>query len=144
MARKLFVAGNWKMNTSLAAAEDLATALVEGIGSVKEVDVAVCPPFPYLVAVGSALGVSNIALGAQDVFYEDNGAYTGEVSTMMLKDVGCRYVIAGHSERRHVIGETDEIVNRKVLQALSDGLDVIFCVGELLEEREGEQTLEAM
>jgi len=144
MARKLFVAGNWKMNTSLAAAEDLATALVEGIGSVKEVDVAVCPPFPYLVAVGSALGVSNIALGAQDVFYEDNGAYTGEVSTMMLKDVGCRYVIAGHSERRHVIGETDEIVNRKVLQALSDGLDVIFCVGELLEEREGEQTLDVV
>jgi triosephosphate isomerase len=144
MARKLFVAGNWKMNTSLAAAEDLATALVEDIGSVSEVDLAVCPPFPYLVAVQGVLGVSNIALGAQDVFYEDNGAFTGEVSTMMLKDVGCRYVIVGHSERRHVIGETDELVNRKILQALSDGLDVIFCVGELLEEREADQTLEVV
>jgi triosephosphate isomerase len=83
-------------------------------------------------------------LGAQNVWYEDNGAYTGEVSTAMLKDVGCRYVILGHSERRHVLGESDEVINRKVVKSLADGLDVMFCVGELLEQRQADQTFEVV
>ena len=107
-------------------------------------DLAVCPPFVYLPDVAAALAGSRIALGAQDMFYEDNGAFTGEVSGAMLKDVGCRYVILGHSERRHVIGETDEMINRKVVKALADGLEVIFCVGELLEERQAGRTLEVV
>ena len=144
MARKLFVAGNWKMNTDHASAVDLATLLVGEIGKVHAVDMAVCPPFPYLMSVGEALGVSRIELGAQNAYSEDNGAYTGEVSTEMLKDVGVRYVIVGHSERRHVIGETDELINRKVIKVLSDLMDVILCVGELLEEREAGRTMEVV
>ncbi len=144
MARKLFIAGNWKMNTDMSGAKELASALVEKIGSVEDVDLAVCPPNVYLWAVGEALSGSNIELGAQNVFYEDNGAFTGEVSTAMLKDVGCRYAIIGHSERRHVIGETDELINKKILKALSDGLDVMFCVGELLEQRKSNETLEVV
>ena len=144
MSRKLFIAGNWKMYTSSASAAALAGELVKLMGTLDEVDVAVCPPFVYLPAVGKALAGSRIALGAQDMFYEGEGAFTGEVSGSMLKDVGCRYVILGHSERRHVIGETDEVVNRKVLKALSDGLLPILCVGELLEERQGGKTLEVV
>ncbi len=144
MSRKLFVAGNWKMNTSLAEARALAAGLAEKIGSVDSVDIAICPPFVYIPAVVEAVSGSNIAVGGQNLFYESNGAYTGETSTDMLKDVGCKYVILGHSERRHVIGETDEIVNRKVIKALADGLDVIFCVGELLAEREAGQTDEVV
>ena len=140
MSRKLFIAGNWKMNTSQADSTDLAKALVEVIGSVDTVDMAVCPPSVYLSSVAGTLAGSNIALGGQNVFYEDNGAFTGELSTAMLKDVGCKYVILGHSERRHVIGESDELINRKVVKSLADGLLVILCVGELLEERQASQT----
>jgi len=144
MPRKLFVAGNWKMNTSKAEAVALARALVEQIGSQEAVDTAVCPPFIYLTAVAEVISDSRIDLGAQNMFYEDNGAYTGEISGAMLTDAGCRYVILGHSERRHVIGETDEIINRKIVKALGDGLEVIFCVGELLAEREAHQTLDVV
>jgi triosephosphate isomerase len=144
MSRKLFIAGNWKMNTSSAEAVRLAGVLAAEIGSVADVDLAVAPPFVYLLAVREALAGTRIALGAQDVFYQDDGAYTGEISGAMLKDVGCRYVILGHSERRHVIGETDELINRKIVKALSDGLEVIFCVGELLEERESGGTLDVV
>ena len=140
MARKLFVAGNWKMNTSRASAVTLAREVAETLGGVDAADVAICPPSVYLAAVGEALAGSGVAMGAQNVWYEDDGAYTGEVSTAMLKDVGCRYVILGHSERRHVLGETDEVINRKVVKALADGLDVMFCVGELLEQRQADQT----
>jgi len=144
MPRKLYIAGNWKMNTSLAEGQALAEGLVRRLGEVDDVDLAVAPPFVYLCAVRQALGNGRIALGAQDMFYEDNGAYTGEVSAPMLKDVGCRFVILGHSERRHVIGETDELINRKALRALADGLEVILCVGELLEQRHAGQTLEVV
>jgi len=119
--RKPFVAGNWKMNTD-------------------KVTVAVCPPFVYLGAVANALRSSNIAVGAQDMYFESKGAFTGEISTSMLKDVGCTYVLCGHSERRHVIGETDELINKKVAAAISGGLLPILCVGELLAEREASQT----
>jgi len=144
MARKLFVAGNWKMNTSLASAKALVGELVELVGKSDKVDVAICPPFTYLGAVGEMILSSNIALGAQNMFYEDNGAFTGEISSSMLKDVGCKYVILGHSERRHVIGESDELINRKVLKAITDGLAPILCVGELLAEREADQTMEVV
>jgi len=144
MARRAFVAGNWKMNTSSRGAVELAKALAASIGSLDGVDLAVCPPFVHLAAVRAALAGSRIALGAQDVFYEDDGAYTGEVSTAMLKDVGCRCVIIGHSERRHVLGETDEVINRKVIKALAGKLEVIFCVGELLEERKSGLTMDVV
>ncbi len=144
MSRKLFVAGNWKMNTSCDEAVSLAKAIVEQLGFTDEVDLAVCPPAVYLASVSQALDSSKIALGAQNMFYEDNGAFTGELSSAMLKDVGCTYVILGHSERRHVIGETDELINRKVAKALADGLKPILCVGELLEEREANQTIEVV
>jgi len=140
MPRKPFIAGNWKMNLNGRGAVELARGLVAAIGSVEAVDLAVCPPAVYLREVAGALKGSRIALGAQNMFDEDDGAYTGEISGSMLKDVGCRYVILGHSERRHVIGESDEIVNRKVLKALADGLEVIFCVGELLAERQAGRT----
>jgi triosephosphate isomerase len=144
MSRRLFVAGNWKMNTDADAAVALARALVERIGGVDAVDLAVCPPLVYLQAVGDALAGSRIALGAQNVYFEDNGAFTGETSTAMLKDVGCTCAIIGHSERRHVIGETDELINRKVLKAVADGLKPILCVGELLGEREAGETKEVV
>jgi len=128
----------------MESASALAGAIVEKIGSVDTVDLAVCPPFPYLSSVKEALGDSKIALGAQDVFYEDRGAYTGEVSTEMLKDVGCTYAICGHSERRHVIGETDELINRKVLKCISDGIMPILCVGELLTQRQADEIIEVV
>ncbi len=144
MARKLFIAGNWKMNLDKASAVALAQGLAKELGSESGVDLAVCPPSVYLDAVSEALKGTKIAVGGQNCFYEDNGAFTGEVSTAMLKDVGCRYVILGHSERRHVIGETDELINRKVLKVLADGLLPILCVGELLEEREANRTDEVV
>jgi triosephosphate isomerase len=134
MARKLFMAGNWKMNTSAAGSVELANGMVGSLGGTDMVDLAVFPPLVYIVNVVEVLKGSNVHVGAQNMFYEDNGAYTGEISAQMLKDIGCRYVIVGHSERRHVIGETDELISRKVVKALSEGLEVIFCVGELLEE----------
>ncbi len=144
MPRKPFIAGNWKMNTDLSAAKALAGQLRESIGAIEEVDLAVAPPLPYIAPVKDVLEGSRIAVAAQNMFYESNGAYTGEVSAEMLKDIGCEYVILGHSERRHVIGESDEIINRKILKALESDLDVIFCVGELLEEREAERTMEVV
>ena len=134
--RKKFVAGNWKMFTTASSATALARAVAQGVGSEDRVSVAVCPPFPYLEPVRDALRGSNVALGAQNLYPEREGAFTGEVSPTMLADVGCKYVILGHSERRHKLGETDEFINRKVLAALQAGLQVILCVGETLAERE--------
>ena len=134
--RNLFVAGNWKMNLNRQGSCALAGALKARVGSVTDVTLAVCPPFVYLEAVAGVLAGSRIAVGAQDMYTEPEGAFTGEVSGPMLLDVGCRYVIIGHSERRHVIGESDGLINRKVLKALEFGLRPIVCVGEKLEERE--------
>ncbi|MCE5279212.1 MAG: triose-phosphate isomerase [Planctomycetaceae bacterium] len=144
MPRKLFIAGNWKMNTSCQSAAALAKALVEKVGQTTAVDVAVAPPFVYLPAVSAALAGSRIGLSGQNMSCENDGAFTGEISAAMLKDVGCRFVILGHSERRHVIGETDEFINRKVRKALADGLEVIFCCGELLEERRAGATMDVV
>jgi triosephosphate isomerase len=138
--RKKFIAGNWKMFTSATTSRQLAAAVVQGVGKDASVSVAVCPPFPYLLAVADVLKGSPVQLGAQNCFFEKEGAYTGEVSPLMLVDVGCRYVIVGHSERRHKLGETDAVINRKLHAALAVGLHVILCVGETLEERERDQT----
>jgi triosephosphate isomerase len=138
--RQKFVAGNWKMYTNAATARRLAEAIVKGLGSETRVAVAVCPPFPYLALVGDVLRGSPVALGAQNCYVEREGAFTGEVSPAMLADVGCRYVILGHSERRHKLGETDAFINRKVHAALGAGLEVILCLGETLAERQGGHT----
>src|SRR5436305_8246655 len=138
MPRTPFVCGNWKMFTTAASGRELAAAVVRGAGQ-QGVRVAVCPPFPYLAAVGEVLRGSPVALGAQNLYPAKEGAFTGEVSPTMLIDVGCRYVILGHSERRHVLGETDEFINRKVKAALEAGLEVILCIGETLQERQGNQ-----
>jgi triosephosphate isomerase len=135
--RRLFVAGNWKMTQTRASAVALAREVAVGAKSaVSEVDVAVAPPFVYLAAVKEALGGSDVRLAAQNAYFEEPGAFTGEVALDMLKDVGCEWVILGHSERRHILGESDELINRKVRAALGKGLGVILCVGELIEERE--------
>ena len=144
--RKPFVAGNWKMNTDsntgVALAENIASGSVQVAG--QAVTVAVCPPFVYLQSVTKALRSSSIAVGAQDIYFESEGAFTGEISPSMLKDVGCSYCLCGHSERRHVIGESDELINKKVAAAIAGGLLPILCVGELLEEREASQTNEVV
>ena len=140
--RKPFVAGNWKMNTDGQSSVALAEGIASGSADVadRKVTVAVCPPFVYLQSVARAVGASNIAVGAQDIYFEPNGAFTGEINASMIKDVGCAYAICGHSERRHVIGETDELINKKVTAAIAGGLLPILCVGELLSEREAGQT----
>ena len=135
-----FIAGNWKMNLDLASAVALAEGLVKEAGSVDGVDMAICPPHVYLEAVGKAVAGSNIGLGAQNMYHESKGAFTGEISAAMLKDLGCTYVILGHSERRHVLHESSEDVNLKVHAALEAGLVAIVCVGELITEREAGQT----
>lgn len=138
--RKLFVAGNWKMNTSRTEAETLINGLKPLVSDVQDVDIAVCPPFVYIDQVAALTGNSNIKVGAQNCYMEPKGAFTGEISPEMLKDCGCSYVIAGHSERRHILGETDAIINQKVKKILEAGLQVILCVGELLDEREAGKT----
>lgn len=135
MSRTTYIAGNWKMNTSKAEAVKLAADLAAALKG-KSGKYMVGVPFVYLDAVGQALKGSNILLGAQDCAATDNGAHTGEVSCKMLKDVGCKAVIIGHSERRHEIGESDALINLKVRKALSEGLEVVLCIGELLSERE--------
>src|SRR5690349_11274835 len=138
--RKKFVAGNWKMFTTSATARELAAAVVRGLGKEERISVAVCPPFTYLTVVAEVLKSSCVALGAQNCYIEKEGAFTGEVSPAMLVDVGCRYVILGHSERRHKLGESDAFINRKVHAALAAGLEVILCLGETLAERQAERT----
>jgi triosephosphate isomerase len=138
--RVKFIAGNWKMHTNRADAKLLATAVAAGLGQEDRVSAAICPPFPYLEVVGEILKGSRVALGAQNLYPEKEGAFTGEVSPAMLIDLGCRYVILAHSERRHNLGESDTFINQKIRIALSVGLDVILCVGETLEQREANQT----
>jgi len=142
--RRLFIAGNWKMNLDRARAVALVEGLVAEIGSVTEVDLAVAPPEVYLEAVVAAAAGSAIKVAAQNMYFEDHGAFTGEVAGPMLTDVGCTYVILGHSERRHVFGESDDLINRKVRAALDVGLKPILCVGELLEQREAQSTEEVV
>jgi triosephosphate isomerase len=138
--RQKFVAGNWKMHTNLRGAEELARGVVAGLGGESRVRVAICPPFPYLLRVADIVKGSPVLLGAQNLYPEKDGAFTGEVSPHMLRDVGCHYVILGHSERRHRLGENDTFINHKVKAALEAGLSIILCVGETLEQRDADRT----
>ena len=134
--RKKIVAGNWKMNTSVAGGKDLAAAVAAGLSDVpSDVELIVAPPFTHIVPVAGILAGTRVAVAAQNCADEASGAYTGEVSASMIAGAGCRYVILGHSERRQYYGETSEKLVRKIKLALSEGLKPIFCVGEKLEER---------
>jgi triosephosphate isomerase len=140
MARLPFIAGNWKMNKTVGEALDLVKELKTAISGVKEVEVAVAPPFTALHAVHGELEGSLIRLAAQNLYWEEKGAFTGEISPLMVKDAGCQYVIVGHSERRQFFWESDDTVNRRTKAALVHGLKVIFCIGETLTEREQGKT----
>ena len=135
--RKPFVGGNWKMNTNRTTASDLARGVTDGLMNIDGVDTAVFPPFPYLLTVRAILRDrgSSVNLGAQDVYTQGDGAFTGEVSMTMLKDCGVQTVLCGHSERRHVLGEKDEMINKKLRAVLESGLCGVLCVGETLDER---------
>jgi len=139
MRRKL-IAGNWKMNMDRAGGVALAKGVADRAGEVPNVDLLVCPPSVYVLPVAEAVKGSKLAVGAQNMYHEASGAFTGEVSPAMLVDVGAKFVILGHSERRHIFNETDAEVNKKTHAALAAGLVPIVCVGELLEEREAGKT----
>jgi triosephosphate isomerase len=134
--RRPLVAGNWKLNGSLASIQELIKAILVGIERIPQAEVAVCPPYVYLPAVQARLKGSPVALGAQDVSDQDSGAFTGEISAPMLCEFSVRYCIVGHSERRHIYGESDALTAKKFSAARRGGLLPILCVGELLEERE--------
>ncbi|WP_456343039.1 triose-phosphate isomerase, partial [Thermovibrio sp.] len=142
--KRLLIAGNWKMNKTVPEAIELVRELKERLKGVEDRDILVCPPFTALYPVGRELEGSSILMGAQNMFYEEKGAFTGEISPVMLKDVGCSYVILGHSERRHIFGESDELINRKVISAVNHDLIPILCVGETLQEREEGRTQEVV
>ncbi|MGI9474231.1 MAG: triose-phosphate isomerase [Rubripirellula sp.] len=140
MSRRILIAGNWKMNTRAADAMALAQGVVSGVGEEPNVDVALCPPSVYLTAVADAVAGTPVGLGAQNLYAAEDGAFTGEVNASMLTDVGCRYVILGHSERRALMGECDKQVSEKLHAALAGHLVPIVCVGETLEDREAGNT----
>ena len=139
-----FVVGNWKMYKTVAEARDLAAAVRDGVREFKDIDVAMAPPFTALAAVGEILKGTSVGLAAQTMHEAAKGAFTGEISPAMLKDVGCTHVILGHSERRHIFGETDQNVMRKARAALDHGLVPILCVGETLQERETSRTFDVV
>ena len=141
--RRKFIAGNWKMNTNRASAIELAKVVAAGVGS-SGARVAVCPPAVYLEAVAATLAGSRVELGGQNAYFTNAGAFTGENSPAMLKDIGCGLVILGHSERRQFFGETDEFVAKKAKLALENGLEPIVCVGETLQERQAGKTFEVL
>lgn len=138
--RKPIIAGNWKMHKTIAETAELVSGLKAAVAGITEVEVVVCPPFTALAKAAEVAKGSNIAVGAQNMYWEEKGAFTGEVSPTMLKEAGCKYVILGHSERRQFFGETNQTVNNKIKAAYQYGLLPIVCVGELLEEREAGQT----
>ena len=142
--RRPIVGGNWKMNTTLFAAIALAEDLVRQLGDVLDVEVVLFPPFPNLHPVHQVVEASTLELGAQDVFWESSGAFTGEVSAPMLSAVGCEWVIVGHSERRRLLGESSEMVNRKLRTALHNDLQAILAVGETRDERHAGRTEEVL
>ncbi|HQP91872.1 MAG TPA: triose-phosphate isomerase [Candidatus Omnitrophota bacterium] len=138
--RKRVIAGNWKMNKNTSEAIELANGLKREVYKVEDVDIIVCPPFTALEEVSEIIYETNIKLGAQNMHWEDSGAFTGEVSPLMIKDLSATFVILGHSERRQFFFETNEIVNKKTKSALKHGLTPIVCVGETLQEREAQRT----
>ena len=144
MMRKPLVAGNWKMNGNRASNRALLDSVVAGMAGLGDVECAVCVPFPYLGEVAGALAKTPLAWGAQNLSEHAQGAYTGEVSAPMLAEFGCRYVLVGHSERRQLYGETDEVVAKKFAAAASKGITPVLCVGETLAERDAGRTEEVV
>ncbi|MBU1088027.1 MAG: triose-phosphate isomerase [Candidatus Omnitrophica bacterium] len=142
--RKPIMAGNWKMNKTITEALDLVRQLSMELKDIKDVDILVCPAFTALHSVSQAVEGSNIKMGAQNLFWEEKGAFTGEVSALMLKDTHCEYVILGHSERRSIFKETNDQVNKKIKAALKADLLPILCVGERLQEREDDKTYDVI
>src|SRR3989338_3436615 len=142
--RRSIIAGNWKMNKTIHEAIDLANKVKREVYRMDTVDIVLCPPYIALSEVSEVIMDTNIALGAQDVYWEKEGAFTGEVSCAMLKDAGCKYVIIGHSERRQYFHETNEAVNKKLKASLESGLIPIMCVGETLAERKAGHTLDVI
>ncbi|RJR19270.1 MAG: triose-phosphate isomerase [Nitrospiraceae bacterium] len=142
--RKPFIAANWKMNKTVRETEEFISSFLPLVKDVSGVDILLAPPFTSLDAASRLLKSSNVILAAQNVFYEEKGAYTGEISPAMLRSAGCSCVIIGHSERRQYFSETDEIVNRKIKTARKNGFDVILCIGESLEEREANKTFDVL
>lgn len=142
--RKPFIAGNWKMFKTCSEAVNTAGQLVKLVKHANDIDVMIAPPFTALVPVSDVVMGSCVSLGAQNLFWEDEGAYTGEISSAMLVSAGCKYVIIGHSERRQYFGETDETVNKKIGSAIKDDLIPIFCVGESEKERESKATFSVL
>ncbi|UCB56643.1 MAG: triose-phosphate isomerase [Candidatus Omnitrophota bacterium] len=142
--RRKIIAGNWKMNKTAKEAVDLVAGLKNQLKNIQDVDIVVCPPFTALTEVVKVIQGTNIQLGAQNTYWEDAGAFTGEVSCVMLKELGCAYIIVGHSERRQYFGETNETVNKKAKAVLSHKLTPIICIGERLEEREQNKTFEVL
>jgi len=134
------IAGNWKMNKTVEESVELVNSLKQRVSDVYGREVLVCPPFVSLVVVKELLKNSNVKLGAQNMYFADSGAFTGEISPLMLKSAGCDYVIVGHSERRQFFGETDEIVNKKMKIAFENGIVPIVCIGETLQQRESNET----
>ena len=144
MDRKPLIAGNWKMHANIEEARQLAAAVVQAAARVHDREVMIAPPYTALAAVESVIAGTGVLLGAQNVHWEGKGAFTGEISGTMLRDVGCGMAIVGHSERRHVFGESDQMINRRVKGALQSGLIPVFCIGETLEQREAGQTMQVL
>ena len=142
--KRPLIAGNWKMNKTIAEALNVVASIKAAVHRATECEIVICPPYTALAAVSNAIKETPIELGAQDMHPEPEGAFTGEISALMLKEVGCRYVILGHSERRMLFKETDEFVNQKVKSALKFNLVPIICMGETLEEREGRRAFEVV
>ncbi len=142
--RRPFIAANWKMNKTLLETSQFMMEFIPDVKDVSSVDIVIAPPFTAIGIAAAALRGTNIFLAAQDIFYEEKGAYTGEISPLMLADLGCAFVIVGHSERRQYFHETDDIVNRKIRAAQKAGLGVIFCIGESLDEREAAKTFDIL
>lgn len=142
--RKPFIAANWKMNKTSSETREFISSFVPAVKDVTDVDIVLAPPFTSLAIASENLKNSNVLLAAQDMFYEEKGAYTGEVSPLMIVDIGCNYVIIGHSERRQYFNETDEVVNKKIVSAKKAGLGVIFCIGESLAERDAGKTFDVL
>ena len=142
--RKPFIAGNWKMNKTIKEAIELSNSLKRELVDLESVDILICPSFTALSEVSDIIGDSNIKLGAQDVCWEAQGAFTGAISSLMLKDLGCSYVIVGHSERRKIFLEDNQIINKKLKAGQKQGLRPIFCLGETLAERDADKTFEVI
>lgn len=142
--RRPFIAANWKMNKTVGETESFLNEFIPLVQDANDVDIVIAPPFTAIYTASTLLKNTNIQLSAQDIFYEDKGAYTGEVSPVMLTDIGCKHAIIGHSERRQYFHETDEIVNKKLKAARKHELGAIFCIGESLQERESGKTFDVL